>query len=188
MKHLNTYITEYIIKKKLDKPIDSENNYKYSPINKEQLINNINECIDLGEYNLNVIDVSSIKDMSKLFRSVNLDKIKRGSKLDISKWDVSNVVDTEGMFDGCENFDCDLSNWNVSKIRDASTMFYDCLNFTGKGLDKWKLSSIRNMNYMFCGCEKLDCDLSKWNIDKNVSMKKALKDCNLKNKPSWYKE
>ena len=44
------------------------------------------------------------------------------------------------------------------------------------------------MNYMFCGCEKLDCDLSKWNIDKNVSMKKALKDCNLKNKPSWYKE
>ena len=29
MKHLNTYITEYIIKKKLEKPIDSE--YKYHP-------------------------------------------------------------------------------------------------------------------------------------------------------------
>ena len=41
---------------------------------------------------------------------------------------------------------------------------------------------------MFCRCKKLDCDLSKWNIDKNVYMKKALKDCNLKNKPSWYKE
>ena len=106
----------------------------------------------------------------------------------LSKWDVSSVVNANGMFDECENFDCDLSNWNVSKIRDASTMFYDCLNFTGKGLDKWKLSSIRNMNYMFCGCKKLNCDLSKWNINKNVSMKKALKDCNLKNKPSWYKE
>ena len=27
MKHLNQYITEYIIKKKLDKPIDSEDHY-----------------------------------------------------------------------------------------------------------------------------------------------------------------
>ena len=77
MKRLNTYITEYIIKKKLDKPIDSE--YKYHPQTREELINNINECIDLGEYNLNVIDVSSIKDMSKLFRSVNLNKIKTES-------------------------------------------------------------------------------------------------------------
>ena len=83
MKHLNTYITEYIIKKKLDKPIDSSG-YKYHPQTREELINNINECIDLGEYDLNVIDVSSIKDMSKLFRYVNLDKIKKGSKLDIS--------------------------------------------------------------------------------------------------------
>ena len=135
MKQINQFITEYIIKKKLDKPIDSE--YNYHPQTKEELINNINECIDLDEYNLNVIDVSNIKDMSKLFRYVNLDKIKEGSKLDISKWNVSNV---------------------------------------------------EFMNYMFCGCEKLDCDLSKWNIDKNVSMKKAFKDCNLKNKPSWYKE
>ena len=32
MKHLNTYITEYIIKKKLDNPIDSSG-YKYQPTN-----------------------------------------------------------------------------------------------------------------------------------------------------------
>ena len=37
MKHLNTYITEYIIKKKLDNPIDSSG-YKYHPNNKEKLI------------------------------------------------------------------------------------------------------------------------------------------------------
>ena len=44
MKHLNTYITEYIIKKKLDKPIDSE--YKYHPNSKEELIKNIQELIN----------------------------------------------------------------------------------------------------------------------------------------------
>ena len=104
MKQLNTYITEYIVKKKLDKPIDFSYHYKYSPTKKEHLINNINECIDLGEYNLHVIDVSNIKDMSKLFASVNLDKIKRGSKLDISEWDVSNVEFMNYMFSGIKNY------------------------------------------------------------------------------------
>ena len=45
MKHLNTYITEYIVKKKLDKPIDSEDHYTYFPKTKEELIENINELV-----------------------------------------------------------------------------------------------------------------------------------------------
>ena len=45
MKHLNTYITEYIIKKKLDKPIDSENYYNYTPKSRKELINNIKELL-----------------------------------------------------------------------------------------------------------------------------------------------
>ena len=41
MKHLNQFITEYIIKKKLDKPIDSEDHYEYTPKTKNELIKNI---------------------------------------------------------------------------------------------------------------------------------------------------
>ena len=37
MKHINQYITEYIIKKKLDNPIDSEDHYKYFPKTREEL-------------------------------------------------------------------------------------------------------------------------------------------------------
>ena len=44
MKHLNTYITEYIVKKKLDKAIDSE--HKYHPQTKEELVENIKELLD----------------------------------------------------------------------------------------------------------------------------------------------
>ena len=134
MKQINQFITEYIIKKKLDKPIDSE--YNYHPQTKEELINNINECIDLGEYNLNVIDVSSIKDMSKLFRYVNLDKIKEGSKLDISKWNVSNVKDMKYMFYMCESFEGKgLENWDVSNVTNMIWMFYNCNSF--KNTPSW---------------------------------------------------
>ena len=55
MKQLNTYITEYIIKKKLDKPIDSENKYKYFTKTKDELINNIKELFDKSETDLNCI-------------------------------------------------------------------------------------------------------------------------------------
>ena len=170
MKHLNTYITEYIIKKKLDKPIDSENNYKYSPINKEQLINNINECIDLGEYNLNVIDVSSIKDMSKLFRSVNLNKIKRGSKLDISKWDVSNVEFMNYMFSEIKNYIKpvinykNIENWDVSNVINMSGMF-DCCKDFNCDLSNWDVSSLRETEYMFNRCDRFKGNgLENWNM------------------------
>ena len=46
MKHLNQFITEYIIKKKLDKPIDSEDHYEYTPKTKNELIKNIKELFN----------------------------------------------------------------------------------------------------------------------------------------------
>ena len=67
MKHLNTYITEYIIKKKLDKPIDSENYYKYCPKSKGELKDTINKLMKQDIYDFNSIDTSKITDMSNLF-------------------------------------------------------------------------------------------------------------------------
>ena len=74
MKQLNTYITEYIIKKKLDKPIDSEDHYDYYPKTKQELIDNINELISKDIYDFNCIDTSAITDMSHLFE-MSLNKI-----------------------------------------------------------------------------------------------------------------
>ena len=92
MKQLNTYITEYIIKKKLDKPIDSEDHYEYYPETKQELIDNIKELFNKGETNLNCIDTSKITDMSRLFESYE------NINFDISKWNVSNVKDMSYMF------------------------------------------------------------------------------------------
>ena len=46
MKQINQFITEYIIKKKLDKPIDSEDHYEYSPETKDELIKVIQMLLD----------------------------------------------------------------------------------------------------------------------------------------------
>ena len=129
MKHLNQFITEYIVKKKLDKPIDSEDHYDYYPKSKEELIENIKELLNNKIYDFNCIDTSEITDMSYLFDDININR-----NFDVSKWDVSNV----------ENM---------------SHMFYGYSKFEGKGLENWNVGNVTNMSYMFYYCENFDCDL-----------------------------
>ena len=186
MKHLNTYITEYIVKKKLDKPIDSEDHYKYFPKTKEELISNIKELFDKGETNLNIIDTGKITDMSHLFGDIvnNINKIN----FDVSRWDVSKVENMHSMFFDCKKFDCDLSKWDVSKVKKTSYMFYDCESFEGKGLEKWNVSKVEYMIRMFIGCDNFTGEqIENWKIKKDCSKFEMLSNCkNIKNKPSWY--
>ena len=175
MKHINQFITEYIIKKKLDKPIDSSG-YKYHPKNKDELIDIISYRISkTEEKNFNDIDTSKITDMSYLFAMSNLKNACKMSPLkinnilseiDINDWDVSNVENMEHMFDNSAvtSLNFDFSNWDVSKVTNMDKMFYYCKKFTGKGLENWNVSKVKNTNDMFWYCH------------------------NLKNKPSWYKE
>ena len=184
MKQLNQFINEYIVNKKLDKPIDSEDHYEYFPKTKNELIENIKKLLDNKIYDFNCINTSEITDMSELFYNGIFSNIK----FNVSKWDVSNVKSMRNMFKGCEFFNCDLSKWDVSNVEDMSNMFYGCAYFTGKGLDKWDVSNVENMEYMFYDCKKLNCDLSKWNVSKVEDMTVMFYNCNsLKNKPKWYK-
>ena len=98
MKHLNQFITEYIVKKKLDKFVDSEHNYEYFPKTKEELIENIRELVSKRKYNFNCIDTSEITDMKSLFAN---EKQLRDVNFNVSEWNVSNVRTMAFMFANC---------------------------------------------------------------------------------------
>ena len=146
MKHLNTYITEYIIKKKLDEPIDSEHNYKYFPNTREELINIIDKLLDKEISDFNCINTSKIRNMSLLFfyRRFNRKQKSILKDIDISKWDVSNVENMESMFEDFGSFNCDISNWNVGKVTSMSYMFYGCNKFN-YDLSNWNVSNVTDM-------------------------------------------
>ena len=184
MKNINQFITEYIIKKKLDKAIDSEDHYDYYPETKEELIENIKECFNNEDYNLNCINTSKITDMSNLFKYIDLYNIN----FDVSKWDVSNVENTSFMFTGFVKFDCDLSNWDVSKVKNMNYMFYNCENFDCD-LSKWDVSNVLNMICMFGNCKNFKgIGLDNWNVNKVKHMQNMLNGCkSIIKKPKWYR-
>ncbi len=79
------------------------------------------------EADLNFIDVSKITDMSRLFSSYPNNDLAAFNG-DISKWDVSNVTEMNGMFENSK-FNGDISKWDVSSVTDMGGMFSNsCFN------------------------------------------------------------
>ena len=187
MKNINQFITEYIVKKKLEKPIDSEDHYDYFPETKSELSKIIKNLLNDNQTNLNIIDVSKITDMSELFDKIN--ESIEVSNIDISRWDVSNVTNMRYMFFDCREFDCDLSSWNVNNVENMTGMFINCVNLNSD-FSSWNISNVKYMSNMFNWCKKIEGKgLENWNTSKVKDMHNMFAKCtSLKNKPSWYKE
>ena len=178
MKALNIYVNEKLV---LNKDTFRKAKYKYFPETKEELKDIIKQLLeerkDQDIIDLNDIDTSEITDMSELF-SNNYTIYK----IDISKWDVSNVKDMYGIFYKCKNIDYigDISSWNVSNVEDMSYMFYNCYNLESIGdISSWKISEVKYMEDMFRHCKNLKSvgDLSSWNISKVTDISCMFKKC-----------
>ena len=184
MKTIKRYIKEsqqFLINKKLK---NRQKNYEYQPKDKYDLVNIIIRLLDQDITNLNCIDVSEIEEMDNLFVYVN-EKI-RVKNINISDWDVSNVISMKCMFRNCSFFNADLSHWNVSKVTNMQEMFVGCEVFDSD-LSNWDVSNVVNMSGMFAWCEKINFDFSNWDIS-NVKDKKGMFICctSLTKKPKWY--
>lgn len=116
------------------------------------------------------------------------------NSVDMSKFDVSEVLDFSYMFHNCGASDFDLSNWkminatdfkymfsgntslgtvkfgklNFSKVETFESMFYNCKNLTNiEGLENIDVRGCENFEKMFGYCQSLtnfDLDLSTWQI------------------------
>lgn len=179
---------------------------EFFPKTKKELIRLLNDFIDNEDYNFWKIDVSEITDLSNLFGAVST--IDRD--IDLSDWDVSNVVYLEGTFMGLENFtgksienwdvknvtsmlstfngckklNCDFSSWDIKNVKNMSRMFNDCIEFVGNGLDEWDVSKCDDFSQMFKGCKKLDTNvISDWTINDDAFTKGMLTNAGPNYKP-----
>ena len=156
----------------IDIPCKNINNkihalYKYFPTTKEELIEIIKAEVEEKGWrcSLNHIDVSRITDMSYLFGDnlinigYNLEKFNGN----ISRWNVSNVINMEGMFLHNVDFNRDISKWDVSNVKNMEAMFCDAELFN-QPIGDWDVSNVTNMSSMFCHAHSFNHPIGNWNV------------------------
>ena len=90
--------------------------------------------------------INSNRDWSNMFNTcLYLNKI------DVSKFDSSNVTDMNHMFNGCSqmpSYLLDFSNWDTSKVTNMSYMFSNCYNLRTLDITNWNTSNVTTMTNM----------------------------------------
>ncbi|HIP47408.1 MAG TPA: BspA family leucine-rich repeat surface protein, partial [Lutibacter sp.] len=62
--------------------------------------------------------------------------------------DLSNTINSNGMFRGCSILNEDLNAWDTSNIQNMSNMFENCTSFD-QNIDGWNISSLTDATDMF---------------------------------------
>ena len=65
---------------------------------------------------------------------------------DISRWDVSNVVNMGLMLCDAKSFNGDLSRWNVGQVQYMDYTFYGATSFTHQLGGAWATSTVANLD------------------------------------------
>lgn len=94
---------------------------------------------------------------------------------DISFWDVSNVINMDGMFFGAVSFNRDISGWNVSKVTNMGSMFKDASLFN-QNIGNWNTSNVTKMLDFFRNASAFNQDIGKWNTSNVTSMQGIFQD------------
>ena len=113
---------------------------------------------DISKWN-----VSSVTDMSELFKG-----IKNKESPDLSKWDTSQVTNMSKMIQ-YSYVNPKISNWNVSNVKDMSRMFNNAYDFN-QNISGWQTDNVTNMYGMFYGAYDFNQDIRCWNVSKVTDM------------------
>jgi hypothetical protein len=104
------------------------------------------------------------KELYEDIRS-NKDAIE-SKELVITDWDVSEVTDLSGLFDGFKLFNQPL-NWKTSNVRSLAATFQRCRSFNQEL--KWDTSNVTDMSLTFSMCSAFNKPLN-WETSKVVTM------------------
>lgn len=119
------------------------------------------------------LDVSKLTTFREMFYNVAAVK-----KLDLSKWNTSNVTNMYGTFNRAQNLtELNLDNWDTGKVTDMRSMF-SATKVASLDLSHFNTSNVTDMGYMFQSCGALtNLNLANWNTKKVTNMTTMFKHC-----------
>ena len=109
------------------------------------------QCITLTSLDLSSFNTSSVTNMSSMFFYC-----RTLTSLDLSNFDTSNVTNMRYMFNTCDKLtSLDLSNFDTSNVTDMQGMLRYCRVLTSLNLSNFDTSNVTDMSYMLSTCDAL---------------------------------
>ena len=136
--------------------------------------------IDIKKENLIKVELfedNIITNMSSLFNNcISL------TYIDISDWDMKNVINMSQMFRTCQFLSSIISttNWDMGNCLDISDIFFECNHLkTLPDISKWNTKNVKNMKNLFKGCKELTSipDISNWDTKNVINMSYLFSGC-----------
>ena len=90
---------------------------------------------------------SRVTNMGTIFKNTALNNTQTFN-IDISNWDVSNVISFQEMFNGAQAFNQDIGNWDTSSATNMIGMFRGAVAFN-QNLNNWNTSSLTRLDRTF---------------------------------------
>ena len=130
-----------------------------------------------GIYLIKLKFYSYIQDCSHIFYGC-----KNLIDINLSSFNVSNVTNMDGMFEGCRSLMSlsGISEWDTSNVEGMRSMFCGCYSLKSlPDISKWNISNVRSMGWLFLYCESLISlpDISKWNTSNVIWMHSMFDGC-----------
>lgn len=124
------------------------------------------KCTALQNLNVSNFNLSSCTDISSMFSMNNYGSNSPPlTELDVSNWDVSNVVEAGWAFYGLGNLKAlNVSKWDVSNISSFHHMFAWSYSLIIEGLENWNPKNAKTLNALFHSNKNTFYDLSNWNV------------------------
>ena len=128
-----------------------------SSVNPTNLYNSLSRCFALTDLSVvREFDTSQCTDISSCFYGdISLER------LNLLKWDTSNITDMSGAFDTTAFSSLDLSTWDTSNVTKMRSMFgsgvigtLDLSNFSSASLNTSTASHLNGFYYIFDGNPK----------------------------------
>jgi len=139
----------------------------FAPDNSAHCLISIDEWNDTGTGSMDYafIDATNLQKVNNIPRTVtSMEMLFSGRddiKVDVTKWDMSNVKNMRSMFSGARNFNQDISNWDTSSLESAESMFSMAESFDQE-IGNWNVEKVETAYYMFAFAKSFKADLSRW--------------------------
>lgn len=89
----------------------------------------------------------------------------------VENFNTSQGLNMYKMFYHATLFNANLSKWDVSRVLNLKELFEGCTAFTGIGLNNWNIQNANDISYMFYNTPLFNNNLSKWDTSKVTNMK-----------------